>query len=218
MARVVPSARTGSSLLTEQEGRRATGTDPAGEQALSGQLWHLVANPLSSAAMRMRSLRSQLTDDPVLARQLDELIRDLDLAFGAVLRAPACPGPDHEPRGEHDDGGPQHTSRASDEALAAFAHWVGVRCPELLPAGSGGGGQQPDDLLGLLSAEPRPVRPSTARTLGLPPGSSHAQASGLLVWARHTADGPRCRSYRSALYFLASSSPEPVPAPAPGTS
>jgi hypothetical protein len=187
------------------------------EEVLFSQLWRQVANPLSSATMRMRSLRSQLADDAALARQLDELIHDLDLAFGAVLRAPTSPGPDHEPKGQHADGGPERTTPASEDALAAFARWVGGRCPELLPAGSGGGGQQPDDLLGLLSGEPRPVPPPTARALGRPAGCSHARASRLLVWARHAVDGPRCRSYRSALYFLAGASHDAVPSPEPGT-
>jgi hypothetical protein len=215
MARVVSSARTGASLPAERDGCRHDALDPSGEQALFRQVWHQVANPLSSAAMRMRSLRNQLADDPTMARQLDELIRDLDLAFGAVLRAPTCPGPDHAPQSEHGNGDRQRTSPASDAALAAFARWVGARCPELLHAESGGGGQQPDDLLGMLSAEPRPVPPATARALGLPPGASHAHASRLLAWARHTVDGPRCRSYRSALYFLADASLGAGPAPGP---
>jgi hypothetical protein len=59
-----------------------------GVHPFAGQLWQLIADPLSSAGMRARSLRNRHTDDAELTSALDELIGELDRAFGAVLRAP----------------------------------------------------------------------------------------------------------------------------------
>jgi hypothetical protein len=54
-------------------------------------LWAEVAAPISRAGLGIRSLRNRHESDPELVRALDELIGELDRAFGAVLRGPAAP-------------------------------------------------------------------------------------------------------------------------------
>jgi hypothetical protein len=64
-------------------------------------LWAEVAAPISRAGLGIRSLRNRHEGDEELVRALDELIGELDRAFGAVLRGPAAnhlDGADPSPR------------------------------------------------------------------------------------------------------------------------
>ena len=57
-------------------------------------------------------------------------------------------------------------------------------------------------MLGELVLSRRPLPPDAAAALGMPPGTALGYAAAELVLAVNDPAGPRCRSYRSALYYL----------------
>jgi hypothetical protein len=56
---------------------------------------------------------------------------------------------------------------------------------------------------------------ATTSALGLVGPCSYGRASRLLLWARHASNGPHCRSYGSARYFLAGATPDALPTTSP---
>ena len=60
-------------------------------RAHAQEVWQELAGPLSSAAMRLRSLRSQHAGGTRESRELDEIIREVDAAFSTVLRGSSPP-------------------------------------------------------------------------------------------------------------------------------
>ncbi|GEM_PF-5219735 len=103
-----------------------------------------------------------------------------------------------------------------DEVPEVFERWVHRRCPEPLTDGGRYAPEPPEGLLERLSTIDRPMHPATSLELGLGRSSTYARAARLLLWARHTPEGPRCRSFRSAYYFLADAPPDALPATPPG--
>jgi hypothetical protein len=157
------------------------------------------------------------------SRELDELIREVDLAFGAVMRAPAPRQPDTGDGGTGrasssawprpaSSGTPAGAATSTGQAREVFDHWVEAGCPTWLPSRVETSGLAADELLGQLSDEPAPLPAQITRALGQLSPCSYARGSWLLVWARHATDGPRCRSYRAARYFLADADPDALPA------
>ncbi|MFP4148699.1 MAG: hypothetical protein ACLFUG_10705 [Nitriliruptoraceae bacterium] len=59
-----------------------------------------------------------------------------------------------------------------------------------------------DELLRELRASSTPLGTGYAASLGLPADATVGEAAAALLAARHDVDGPRCRSFRSASYFL----------------
>jgi len=57
-------------------------------------------------------------------------------------------------------------------------------------------------MLGELIRSGRPLTSGAAVQLGLPVGTTQGHAATELLLAVNDPDGPNCRSYRSALYFL----------------
>ncbi len=58
------------------------------------------------------------------------------------------------------------------------------------------------EVLEALRASRRPLPGETAATLGLPTGTTTGQAATELARAVEDPEGPRCRSYRAAAYYL----------------
>jgi len=56
--------------------------------------------------------------------------------------------------------------------------------------------------LRVLSTSTRPLAPARGESLGLPADVTLGAAATALLQACEDPDGPRCRSYRSATYFL----------------
>ena len=184
---------------------------PRAEQGLPQGVWEQLAGPLSSALVGLGSLRSRQARGSPDARELDLLLVDLDRMFGALVRVP-CPSVAVDrvalPAGV--DSG--DTAVAADEADEVFERWVQRRCPEPLTDGGRYAPEPPERLLERLSTVDRPMPPATSLELGLGRSSTYARAARLLLWARHAPDGPRCRSLRSAYYFLADAQPDALPA------
>ncbi len=193
-----------------------------GERGHAQEVWQALAGPLSSASMRLRSVRSQQAGDTHESRELDEVIREVDIAFSTVMRT-SSPPPAHDevapigrsraqspPLGAHSGATPGSVPPSS-EGRETFDKWVEDGCQQRLP--SGATGVEIDALLGHVSNDRRLVPAPTTAALGQGSPCSYARASWLLVWARHAPDGPRCRSYRAARYFLADADPAGLPAP-----
>jgi hypothetical protein len=200
---------------------------PRGDAGDARDVWQELAGPLSSVALRLRSLRSQHAADTRESRELDELIREVDAAFGAVMRAPALQRlatgdagsgqamPSAWPRAAS-SGAPAGSAMPTGQAREVFDHWVEAGCPTWLPSRFETPELAADELLGHLSDGSAPLPGQIASALGQVSPCSYARGSWLLVWARHSTDGPRCRSYRAARYFLAEADPDTLPAvPAP---
>lgn len=85
-----------------------------------------------------------------------------------------------------------------------FREWVQGRArPEVvLIDPDGGGSVSLDELLVRLCASSAPLGADCSRRLGLPDDATVALAAEELLYARHDRDGPLCRSFRSASYYL----------------
>jgi hypothetical protein len=89
-----------------------------------------------------------------------------------------------------------------------FRSWVeGHAKPDLLVVRDRGRGSEPvaiplEAALRVLSTSTRPLAPARGESLGLPTDVTLGAAATALLQAREDPDGPRCRSYRSATYFL----------------
>lgn len=59
-----------------------------------------------------------------------------------------------------------------------------------------------DDLLGRLRRDDTRLAATATSHLGLPRSTTYGQLARLLWWARKDPNGPRCRSYRAALYLV----------------
>jgi hypothetical protein len=193
-----------------------------GESGHAQEVWQALAGPLSSASMRLRSVRSQHAGGTHESRELDEIIREVDTAFTTVMRTSSPPPETGEvaPAGQSWPPGPPlgaaggstaGTAPPSGEVREVFDQWVEAGCPQWLP--SGATGVEVEALLGQLSNDREQVPAPTATALGQDSPCGYARASWLLVWARREPDGPRCRSYRAARYFLADADPAALPAP-----
>lgn len=190
------------------------------------EIWDGLAGPLSSATMRLRSLRSRYAAGTAEARELDALIVEIDRAFGAVMRAPPSrpqAGDPTVPRGisarlrpaRACGSGTAGSDVAVEARCEAFHRWVDGQCTGPPPVSGDDTGGTAEGLLELLSTVALSLPYETARSLGLPPSTTHARAARLLLWARHAPGGPCCRSFRSARYFLRDAEPDGLPATTP---
>ena len=191
---------------------RSAGTSPPDEYETAALLWDLLAGRVSSAVMRARSLRSQHGRDQRLSVELDALILELDGAFATVVRSGGRPPSPSAPlrSGSSPDGPESATQRR-------FCRWVGAHCPDMAADAHdhpGSGPAAAESLLDALAQLDRALPGEIAVMLGLSPGADYADGVGRLRWARHAADGPRCRSYRSACLFLTDADVDLLPPPA----
>ena len=174
------------------------------------RLWDQLAGPISSAAMRARALRSRHNQDPQLRGELDALIVALDGVFTAILHSNADPSADATPRSESGTGWPE------DGAARRFCQWVAGHspCRSGREGWSPSGSADPAALIDELARTGQAMPAEIAALLCLPAQASYADGVERLRWARHAADGPRCRSYRSACLFLADADTDFLPEPA----
>jgi hypothetical protein len=91
---------------------------------------------------------------------------------------------------------------------AGFRTWVeGHAKADVVVVGCQGRGSEPvavplDAALRVLSTSTRPLAPARGESLGLPADVTLGAAATALLQAYEDPDGPRCRSFRSATYFL----------------
>jgi hypothetical protein len=91
---------------------------------------------------------------------------------------------------------------------AAFRAWVeGHAKADVLVVGDRDAGHGPvpiplEPALRVLSTSARPLAPARGEALGLPADVTVGAAAAALLQACTDPDGPRCRSYRSATYFM----------------
>jgi hypothetical protein len=85
-----------------------------------------------------------------------------------------------------------------------FRTWVdSATKPDVLIVGDGGPVAVPlERALRCLLTSTAPLAPAHGDALGLPDDATIATAAALLLHARTDPDGPRCRSFRAASYFL----------------
>lgn len=186
-------------------------SSPPGEHDTTVQMWEQLAGRVSSAAMRARSLRSRHDRDPLLSVELDALIVELDGAFTAVMRSGA-----QQPPATATVRSGSRSEQPEDATQHRFCRWVSAHCPAVLTSDDehpAPAAVDPESLLGSLTGVDRPVPRPIAAILALPAGASYAAGVGRLRWARHSTDGPRCRSYRSACLFLADADIDLLPLP-----
>lgn len=109
------------------------------------------------------------------------------------------------PRRDHADTCPG--SPVSEDLLALEAvlrHWVQGRArPELvLIHPEEGSTVSLDQVLARLCSSSAPLGAACSRRLGLSDDTTVSEAAEELLFARHDPGGPRCRSFRSASYYL----------------
>jgi hypothetical protein len=186
-------------------------TPPTDARETIARIWDQLGGPISSAAMRARALRSRYDGDPQLRGELDALIAELDGVFTAILHTDGRPSADASSRSDSGTGWPE------EGAELRFCQWVAGHAPG--PSGRAGwspvsGSADPASLIDELARIGQAMPREIASTLGLPAQASYADGVDRLRWARHSADGPRCRSYRSACLFLADADIVLLPPPA----
>ena len=197
-------------LTSTTTGRRPSATRRAQVHEPDPQrVWDRVGARVSSASMRLRAIRSRYHHSSEVTAELDGLIRQLDDVFSAVMRAEEPP-----PDGAVARPLTSELARPRDPSQARLCSWISV-------FGATGGvepvvANQPSDidaLLDELADDRAPLPAAIAGALVIAPGASFADAVQRLRWARHTPSGPRCRTYRSALLFLADADPDSLPPP-----
>ncbi len=88
-------------------------------------------------------------------------------------------------------------------AEAAFEVWLtSDDVLDVWQAGAAGPAASLTAMLGELVTSGRRLPVNAAAALGMPPGTTHGAAATALLLAVNDTDGPRCRSYRSALRAL----------------
>lgn len=189
----------------------AADAPPTNTRETIARMWDQLGGPISSAAMRARALRSRCDGDPQLRGELDALIAELDGVFTAILHTDGYPSADASSRSEPNTGWP------GGGAERRFCQWVAGHAPG--PSERAGwspvsGSADPATLIDELAQVGQAMPPEIASVLGLRAQASYADGVDRLRWARHSADGPRCRSYRSACLFLADADIVLLPPPA----
>ena len=192
MGRARPPSPTADRVIDLEVGASEP-TSRADDAPIRG-VWEQLAGPLSDASMRLGSLRSRCAGGSREARELDEVIADIDRAFGTVMRAPPPATADQAPSAS------SRPAVSAGQSRDAFDRWVHAHAREPVDHVTH---TSPESLLEVLVTDVSPLPAQTARELGLEPGVTYARAARLLLWARHAPGGPSCRSFRAARYFLA---------------
>ena len=96
------------------------------------------------------------------------------------------------------------TGPAIVDLEVAFLRWIDGRArSDLLQVGPPSNVTLPlEQALDRLRTSTEPLSPLRAHRLGLAHGVSVGRAADRLLWARLAPQGPRCRSFRSASYYL----------------
>lgn len=89
-----------------------------------------------------------------------------------------------------------------DELEQVFRAWADDQThPDVIPAGPHRG-MSMTELAHLLGASDATLSAVTSAGLGLSSSTTIGTASSSLLWATVDPDGPRCRSFRAATFFL----------------
>ncbi len=156
-----------------------------------------VLTDLSSIICQLRGLQQRHTRDDELQSQLRRTEAELEALIGGLLHVDGSgPGPPPAPRTS------TTTPRRGDAEQAFFA-WLAepTSANERLLTGS----DEPERLtqvLGELTLSSRTLPSETAATLGLSDGTTIGHVTAELLIAVNDPAGPRCRSYRAAVYYL----------------
>lgn len=94
-----------------------------------------------------------------------------------------------------------------EDAQRSLRWWLrhtgsGLSDATSLRTGRARSGQDVEDCLLALRDDHTELPATMRRPLGPLQPSTYDEAVRLLLWARHAPDGPRCRSYRAALYLV----------------
>jgi hypothetical protein len=155
-----------------------------------------VLTDLSATVGRLRGLQQRQVEDDALHTQLDRVAADLESLITRLL---------------HSDGvgsapAPVPWSSASTPRRRAVEQacldWLAepTSADELVVAGDEEGVPL-SGVLGELRRSGRPLPAETAASIGLPVGTTVGHAAVELLAVRDPA-GPRCRSFRAAVYYL----------------
>ena len=156
-----------------------------------------VLTDLSAVVCRIHGLQQLNDDDDELANQLLRTAAELESLIDGLLHADGS-GP-----------GPRPTTEASADtpcradAEEAFISWLAEPTSANELTLSDGDEQEPlSPVLGELTASRRALPAETAAGLGWPVGATVGHVAAELLIAVKDPAGPRCRSYRAALYYL----------------
>ena len=168
-----------------------------------------VVTTISSVLAQLRRARTQLPADGTIGDRLDRAIDELEAVGHQLLtRNDAELGEPVTPRGPKRVSSssvarpPAAVSGAPDERR--FLEWLlGCGEPgEPEPSYQDEVAAGLSRLLGALSTSARPLPPEAARIVGGPEGMTIGDAATEILLAVNDPAGPRCRSYRAAVYFL----------------
>ena len=157
----------------------------------------VVLTDLSSIICRIRGLQQLHADDDGLEHQLRRTEAELEALIGRLLHVDSAePSPPPAPR-------TSTTAPRRVDAEPAFLAWLAepTSANEPLLAGS----DEPERLtpvLGQLTSSTRTLPSETAINLGLPDGTTVGHVAAELLIAVDDPAGPRCGSYRAAVYSL----------------
>jgi hypothetical protein len=158
---------------------------------------------LSSMVGRIHMIRSRGGVADEIDRRLAGIVEELE-SLMHDLQGTA----DHTSNG---DAAPRIRLASTDAADSpdptaevAFQLWLtGGDKAEVVSVGDPNGPPTPlTDLLGTLVLSSNQLSGEAAASLGMPSGTTVGYAAGELLLAVIDPTGPRCRSYRSALYYL----------------
>jgi len=150
---------------------------------------------LSATVSHILSLQQFHAGDVEVQYRLRRAVAELELLISHLLRtggsrSPAAPQPSvSTPR-----------QRAAEQA---FLGWLAEpTSADQLPVTDGGRPQPLAQVLGELSLSRRLLPSETAASLGLPAGTTVGHAATEVLLAVKDPAGPRCRSFRAAVYYL----------------
>lgn len=164
---------------------------------------------LGAVLSQLRRARAELAGDAALAVRLDRTIDELEVVGQLLLtrqevRPDAHAAPDEPTRASTvpEATAPADAAKLADEER--FLEWLlGCGQPsQQAPSHQDEPTTGLPQLLRRLSTSSRSLPPEAARILGRPEGISVGDAATEILLAVRDPAGPRCRTYRAAVYFL----------------
>jgi hypothetical protein len=156
-----------------------------------------VLTDLSAIVCRVHGLQQLHDGEDELADHLRRTVDELESLIAGLLHADGSgPRPAPTPKASVD---PPHASNIEE----AFVSWLlEPTSADELRLSDGDGHEPLSPVLGELTASRRALPAVTAAGLGWPDGATVGHVAAELLIAVKDPAGPRCRSYRAALYYL----------------
>ena len=153
---------------------------------------------LSAAVGQIRDLQQIHADDDALQDRLRRTATELETIIGHLLRT------DNSLSGSPPPARPPSASTPRQRAAEhAFLGWIAQpTSADELPLPNGHGPEPLARILGELSLSKRLLPAQTAARIGLPDGTTIGHAAVEVLLAVKDPAGPRCRSFRAAVYYL----------------